>query len=157
MEWQRGLNWRQQFDLLGADGIDFHSIISNPPNCEIIDSFTKEEFLNMVMYPRTGYTFWKLIDGHKFYLIASPINSIKPAHKVSIYADVDYIQGHLRYGHYEGEIEIPNEEWESFKADPKTWIDEHDKDGLELVVDDWAIEGSGDIESVSWEEVKNAK
>ena len=42
MEWQKGLSWEQQFELLGADGIDFHSIIATPPNCEIIDSFTKD-------------------------------------------------------------------------------------------------------------------
>ena len=55
MEWQKELSWEQQFELLGADGIDFHSIIATPPNCEIIDSFTKEEFLKGVAYPRTGY------------------------------------------------------------------------------------------------------
>lgn len=153
MNWQNGLNWEQQFDLLGADGIDFHSIIAMPPNCEIISSFTKEEFLKGVAYPRTSYTFWKLIDGHKFYLVAGPVNIPKSVHKVFISANVDYIQGYLRYGHYEGEIEIPNEEWESFKADPKVWIDEHDAvDDLELLVDDWSIVGVGNIDNVTWKE-----
>ena len=116
-------------------------------------SFTKEEFLKGVSYPRTGYTFWKLIDGHKFYLVTDPVNTTKPAHKVFINAHVDYIQGHLRYGHYEGKIQIPDEEWELFKADPKAWIDEHDAiDDLELLVDDWSIAGVGDICDVNWRE-----
>lgn len=151
--WQKDLTWEQQFDLLGADGIDFHSIIAMPPNCEIIDSFTREEFLNGAIYPRTGYTFWKNIDGHKFYLVTGPVNITKPVHKVFIDAGVEYIQGYLRYGHYEGEIEIPNEEWESFKADPKAWIENNDAlDNLELLVDDWSIEGVGGIDSVTWRE-----
>ena len=153
MEWQKELSWEQQFELLGADGIDFHSIIATPPNCEIIDSFTKEEFLKGVSYPRTGYTFWKLIDGHKFYLVTGSVNTTKPVHKVFINANVDYIQGHLRYGHYEGEIQIPDEEWELFKADPKAWIEKHDAiDDLELLVDDWSIAGVGDICDVNWRE-----
>ena len=59
----------------------------------------------------------------------------------------------MRYGHYEGKIQIPDEEWESFKADPKAWIDEHDAiDDLELLVDDWSIEVVGNICDVNWRE-----
>lgn len=73
-------------------------------------------------------------------------------HKVFIDAGVEYLVGYLRYGHYEGELEIPDEEWEEFQANPKKWIKDHDKDGLELLVDDWRIEDVGDIDNVTWEE-----
>ena len=32
-------------------------------------------------------------------------------HKIYINAPVDYIIGHLRYGHYEGEVELTDEEF----------------------------------------------
>ena len=151
MEWQKGLSWEQQFELLGADGIDFHSIITTPPNCEIIDSFTKEEFLKGVAYPRTGYTFWKNIEGHKFYLCTAPTINVKKPHKVFVSANVEYVMGHLRYGHYEGEIEIPDIEWDAFQANPKQWLKDNDGiDNLDLLIDDWSVDGVGDIDEVQW-------
>ena len=153
MEWQKGLSWEQQFELLGADGIDFHSIIATPPNCEIIDSFTKEEFLKGVAYPRTGYTFWKNIEGHKFYLCTAPAMDKKP-HKVFVSANVEYVMGYLRYGHYEGEIEVPDTEWEKFQANPKQWIKDNDKiDDLDFLLDDWSVENVGDIDEVQWRKI----
>lgn len=154
MEWQKGLSWEQQFDLLGADGIDFHSIVATPPNCEIIDSFTKEEFLKGVAYPRTGYTFWKLIDGYKFYLCDGSSAKIKPSHKVFVSANVEYVMGHLRYGHYEGEVEIPDEDWAAFQANPKQWLKDNDgMDNLEFLIDDWSVDDVGEIDDVRWRDI----
>lgn len=74
-------------------------------------------------------------------------------HKVLIDAGVEYLVGYLRYGHYEGELEIPDEEWKEFQANPKKWIKDNDgTDGLELLVDDWSIEDKGDIDDVIWKE-----
>lgn len=75
-------------------------------------------------------------------------------HKVFIDANVGYIMGHLRYGHFEGTMELTDEEFEEFKADPKKYLNEHDRDGLDLLIDDWEIDGYGDIEMPEWREVE---
>ena len=49
------------FEELGADGIDFHPICSKQPNIKILASFTKKQFLEGVIYPRSDYTFWKIL------------------------------------------------------------------------------------------------
>ena len=48
--------------------------------------------------------------------------------KFFITAPIDYIMGYLKYGHFEGEIEVPDSEIENFKANPVDWIEEHDKE-----------------------------
>ena len=78
--------------------------------------------------------------------------------KFFITAPIDYIMGYLKYGHFEGEIEVLDSEIENFKANPVDWIEEHDKeDDLDLIVDNWEIEERGDIESVNWKEIKDVK
>jgi len=55
---------------LEADGVDFHPIFTTPPDCQIIQSNTKEEFEYFdIAVPRTAYTFWKMVDGEKQYII----------------------------------------------------------------------------------------
>jgi len=39
--------------------------------------------------------------------------------KLFIEYPVDWIAGHLRYGHKEGEIELTEEEYTKFKKDPR--------------------------------------
>lgn len=73
--------------------------------------------------------------------------------KVHIYAPVDYLAGHLRYGHFEGDLELTDEEFVKFKENPVDFIN----DGrcyfdLGLIVDDYEIDDYGDIDYVDYEE-----
>lgn len=63
---------------------------------------------------------------------------------------VDWIMGHLRYGHMEGNIEMTDEEFEEFKKDPAEWLKGKDND-LDLLVDDYKVEDyDSDIYNVDW-------
>lgn len=76
--------------------------------------------------------------------------------KVVITAPVDYVIGHLRYGHLEGEVKLTDEQLELFKKDPAKAIQELDLD-LELVIDDWEVDGYGDpydVQYTIWKEEK---
>lgn len=74
--------------------------------------------------------------------------------KVFVEASLDYIMGHLRYGHYEGELEISEEDIEIFKNDPMKYIKDNQlQDDLNLVVDDYSVDGIGTIDEVSYEEI----
>lgn len=61
--------------------------------------------------------------------------------KYLVYAPVDYVIGHLRYGHFEAEIEIPDD-----KLNDKEWILEMVREEGELIIDDFEVDGYGDIE-----------
>ena len=61
--------------------------------------------------------------------------------KYLVYAPVDYVIGHLRYGHFEAEIEIPDD-----KLNDKGWILEMVREEGELIIDDFEVDGYGDIE-----------
>lgn len=63
--------------------------------------------------------------------------------KYFIMAPVDYIIGHLRYGHFEGVVELSDDELIKIKQNPNL-LREYD---LELLVDDWEIDGYGDIDA----------
>jgi len=57
---------------LGADGIDFIPLTEafmkrEYIRCEVISSYTKEEFKHVKHIPKTPYLFWKMIDGKKVY------------------------------------------------------------------------------------------
>ena len=60
-------------------------------------------------------------------------------YKVTI--PVDYVQGHLRYGHLEGIVEVENEE-ELKKLIESKEIDEY----LSIEVDDYSVEDYGDVQ-----------
>lgn len=60
--------------------------------------------------------------------------------KYLIYAPVDYVMGHLRYGHFEAEIEIPDD-----KLNDEQWILEAVRNWGELIVDDYEVDGYGEI------------
>lgn len=73
---------------------------------------------------------------------------------VSVDAYVNYLIGHLRYGHYEGVITIEDDEFEDFKKNPVQWITNNDyKYDLDFKVDDYEIDCIGDIDEVSWNEI----
>ena len=65
--------WKPMFEHFDADGIDFVPLGFNPcctPQSKVYASFTKEQFLaGGVIYPRSGYIFWKMINGLKCYLV----------------------------------------------------------------------------------------
>ena len=61
--------------------------------------------------------------------------------KYLVYAPVEYVMGHLRYGHWEAEIEIPDD-----KLEDKDWILEMVCEEGELLIDDFEVDGYGDIE-----------
>lgn len=61
--------------------------------------------------------------------------------KYFVYAPVDYVIGHLRYGHFEAEIEIPDD-----KLNDEKWILEAVREEGELIIDDVEIDAYGNIE-----------
>lgn len=70
--------------------------------------------------------------------------------KFKIYAPVDYVMGYLRYGHYEGEIEIEDD-----KINDEDYLYELIRDECEFVIDDASIEGKGPISYIKKEVIKN--
>ena len=60
--------------------------------------------------------------------------------KYLVTAPVDYVAGYLRYGHFEAEIEIPDN-----KLNDKDWIIDAVRQQGDLIIDDWRVEDYGDI------------
>lgn len=76
--------------------------------------------------------------------------------KILINAPLEYVAGHLRYGHLEGAIEVPDEEFEKFKENPIDFLNDNEYiDELDLLIDDWEIDDCGKIDSVEWSECKS--
>lgn len=72
--------------------------------------------------------------------------------KVFVDYPVNWIAGHLRYGHREGSIEMTDEEFEEFKQNPEKWLSDREDINLDLLVDDWEIDDyDSEIENVYWE------
>lgn len=63
--------------------------------------------------------------------------------KVTVIADIDYINGHLRYGHYE--LEMEKSVFENLSQ--SDLMDALRNDG-ELIVDDYEVEDVGDIQNI---------
>lgn len=96
-EWQRETGWKEWFEITGADGVDFHPIGQDPRRNPVIilQSNTKEDILERkVGYPKSNYSFWKKINGKKYYI--SLDTPAEVTHKVNVTAEVDYVTGHLR-------------------------------------------------------------
>lgn len=73
--------------------------------------------------------------------------------KYRIIANVDYLIGHLHYGHYEGEIdeeELPPN-WEEELRKYPSLIKQLN---LELIVDDYEIDDTGDISDIQIEKIE---
>ena len=76
--------------------------------------------------------------------------------KILIDAPLEYVAGHLRYGHLEGVIEVPDEEFEKFKENPIDFLYDNEYiDELDLLIDDWEIDDRGPINSIEWSECKS--
>ena len=69
--------------------------------------------------------------------------------KLNIHADIDYIDGHLRYGHYE--LEVEKSVWDKLSDDEKR---EYIEDVGELEVDDFEINDIGDITEIQVTEIE---
>lgn len=69
---------------------------------------------------------------------------------------VDWIAGHLRYGHREGIIKLSKEEYAEFQKDPTAYLNSHKEltENLDLLVDDYEVDCySNDIYDVSYTEI----
>lgn len=76
--------------------------------------------------------------------------------KVKFNIPLDYIMGHLRYGHKEGILELTEEEFKRLKKDPMSFVDEEDiLSNLELIVDDYRIEDWGSPLEVNYEVIND--
>lgn len=73
-------------------------------------------------------------------------------HRVKINALTDYVTGHLRYGHYEGLINLNDEEFKEFEKNPIEFLSKDDFD-LNFVVDDYCIEGIGEICDIKYNDL----
>lgn len=75
--------------------------------------------------------------------------------KIFVSYPVDWVMGHLRYGHKEGEITFEtDEDYEAFKADPAKFLQEYGDLDLDLIVDDWEVDGyDNDIHDVEIKEL----
>jgi len=63
-----------------------------------------------------------------------------------IIADVDYVIGHFKYGHFE--LEVNDEEYEEFQ----TYSDEEKKEYIgengDLIIDDYVVDNLGNITNI---------
>lgn len=69
--------------------------------------------------------------------------------KFLVTADLDYVSGHLRYGHLEGVVEA-----ESEKALKEMMKEENFARHLDIFVDDYSIDDYGDIGEYEYEEMR---
>lgn len=65
--------------------------------------------------------------------------------KYQVTGNVEYVMGHLRYGHYEGILELTEEEVQKLQQNPHLLRDEDCVDDLEFVVNDWAVDELGPV------------
>lgn len=78
--------------------------------------------------------------------------------KVKFNIPLEYVSGHLRYGHKEGILELTEEEFNRLKKDPEEFIYEEDiLENLNLIIDDYSIEDYGGIESINYEVIDNVE
>ena len=52
---------------VGADGVVFHSILQHPSNvkCEIYKEYTFEEYKNVTAFPKSGRTYYRIVNGKR--------------------------------------------------------------------------------------------
>ena len=147
-EWQNGTGWKEWFEITGADGVDFYLVGQDP--CKnpaiILQSNTKEEILERkVGYPKSNYSFWKKINGKKYYVsLESPIER---THKLNVTAEAEYVMGHLRGGYYNGDLELSEKDYKIFQEDPLAFLLAHQDlwEDWSLKVDDYEIDDIGNI------------
>ena len=150
-EWQKGTGWKEWFEITGADGVDFHPIGQDPRKTPAIiwQSNTKEDILERkVGYPKSDYSFWKKINGKKYYI--SLDNPIELTHKINVTAEAEYVMGHLRGGYYNGNLELSDEDYKEFQKAPKTFLLTHSElwEDWPFTVDGYRIDDIGGISEV---------
>ena len=70
---------------------------------------------------------------------------------VDINAPIEWISGYLRYGHFEGFIDLTEEEFEQFKENSeKAFEDLHLYRHCDIIADDYRVEDYSDIEEVNY-------
>ena len=75
--------------------------------------------------------------------------------KVKFNIPLEYVAGHLRYGHMEGTLDLTEEEFKKLKENPLEFIDSNDiLDDLELIIDDYRIEDWGEPTEVNYKVVE---
>lgn len=149
-EWQNSGDWKDWFEITGADGVDFHALFDKPPFKKIFASYTKEGMMQDPLIPKTAYTFWRRVNGKKYYI---DIKDAEPViHNIDIRAPVNYIAGHLRSGYYTGRFTLTDDEFQAFLRDPVDYTTLH-LGSLKLDVSDYDIDDVGDISSIDWNEI----
>ena len=75
--------------------------------------------------------------------------------KYRINVPVGWIMGHLRYGHFEGIVELTDKQLEEINSGG---VNRRDfcREYLDLVVDNYRVDDYGDIGDIELEEVKDA-
>jgi hypothetical protein len=68
--------------------------------------------------------------------------------KIRVIGNLDYVQGYLKYGHLE--LEIDKEEWSKMSKENQ---EEYLIDCGELVIDDWEVNDRGDLNDIVIEEI----
>lgn len=59
-----------EMERLNADGVDFVPLFTEINNIiQIYESYTKEEWISGVCYPKARRVYWKMINGKKEYII----------------------------------------------------------------------------------------
>lgn len=154
-EWQKETGWKEWFEITGADGVDFHPIGQDPRKNPVIvlQSNTKEDILERkVGYPKSAYSFWKKINGKKYYI--SLESSIERTHKLNVTAETEYVMGHLRHGYYNGGLELSEEDYQIFRKDPLAFLLAHQDlwEDWSFKVDDYEIDDIGDVWQVYFTE-----
>lgn len=77
-------------------------------------------------------------------------------HKLDISASTDYVNGCLKYGHYEGVIYLNDKEFEEFEKNPTEFLNKNKKNFyLHFIVDKYKIEDVGMICDVDYKEQPN--
>ena len=70
---------------------------------------------------------------------------------VAINAPIEWISGYLRYGHFEGSVDLTEEEFEQFKENPEQAFEELQLYRYcDIIADDYRVEDYGDIEEVNY-------
>ena len=154
-EWQKRTGWKEWFEITGADGVDFHPIGQDPRKNPVIvlQSNTKEDILERKAgYPKSAYSFWKKINGKKYYIsLESPIER---THKLNVTAETEYVMGHLRDGYYNGDLELSEEDYQIFRKDPLAFLLAHQDlwEDWSFKVDLYEIDDIGDVRRVYFTE-----
>ena len=78
--------------------------------------------------------------------------------KVKFNIPLDYVMGHLRYGHKEGVLKLTEEEQKKLEEDPLKFVEEEEiLSDLELIIDDYEVDDWGFPSEVNYEVINNAE